>query len=115
MFTNLDAQYLADLVNAYTEAEINGTGLPVIDNATASRLLKIAQNIQGLDDRRGIDQYDLGFAAGVAHQRSRSNVLAEAAPSKRKQSEELARITKGIVPSNKKPIIEDLDLAEFGL
>lgn len=113
MHTNIDAQYLAELVNAYTEAEINGTGLPRIDNAVAARLRKIADNIQGLDERSGVDQYDLGFAAGVAHQRSRSNILTEGEPSKRQQSEELAKATKGRKPSNIPDV--DLDLEELDL
>ena len=114
MFTNLDAQYLAELADAYTEAEINGTGLPRIDNAIASRLRRIAENIQGLDERSGVDQYDLGFLAGAAHQRSKSNILAEDEPlSKRKQSAKLAEATKGLKPSNIPDI--DLDLEEFDL
>lgn len=114
MFTNLDAQYLAELADAYTEAEINGTGLPRIDNAMAARLRRIAENLQGMDERSGTDQYDLGFLAGAAYQRSKSNILAEdELPTKRKQSAELAKATEGLKPSNIPDI--DLDLEEFDL
>lgn len=71
MFTNLDAQFLSDLATAYTEAALAAAPLPVIDNATAARLRRIAENLQRMDQ---VDAYDRGFAAGRAYLRSRSNV-----------------------------------------
>src|SRR5690606_30955928 len=112
MFTNLDAQYLADIAAAYVEAELNGTGLPRVDNAMAARLQRIAENLQRLDEA---DAYDRGFIAGQAYQPSRSNVLSspDEEPTKRQQSKELAKVTKGWKP--KPPNGVTLDLKELGL
>lgn len=81
-FTNMDAIWLEDFAKL---VRVSGTisidGAPVDITAYASRLLAIADNLQGLDNKALesatlFDQgYKEGYAASEARMRRRSNIL----------------------------------------
>lgn len=74
-FTNIDAMWLAQLAEGFSPAQPD-------EAAIHARLLRIASNVQGLDERNqmlshtGDNTYAAGYAAAEARMRRRSNVLA---------------------------------------
>jgi len=89
MLTNLDAQYLANLAKGFHDEE------------TAARLLKIAENLQGLDEQLANllaqprpfapNDFDAGYSTAYLRIQGRGNVRQEGRTMDSRSAEIIAR------------------------
>lgn len=100
-FTNIDALYLISLADTFTGDEDQ--------DAIASRLRTIAENIQSLDERNmnligATDGYAQGYAAAEAAMRRRSNILTNPEGEDERGKTILEQINRRVAEGNVKKI-----------
>lgn len=101
-FTNLDAMWLAMHAEGFDPASPE-------ENEIAARLLRIAENLQSLDERNAIlveatGGYEQGYAAAQAAMRRRSNVLVNPEGEDAEGATILAQINRKVAQGNVKRV-----------